>query len=152
MAVATVEELRRSLFEAYDGFADQRLKDLGRDSPFIVDDRAKGDYDARGKLFLWFCQILAQVETPERVRLMFWGGTPESKAVSAWFEAHGAHRSNVGLEVIITPANVADLDELAEAFRAIIKSRYEVNAYKYVVPRVAKSVRKFREVLSQAWA
>lgn len=152
MAVASVEELRGFIFKAYDGFADKRLKDLGRDAPFIVDDRAKGDYDAQGRLFLWFCQIQVRVETPDRVRLTFRGGTPESDAVSAWFQAHGAHYSNAGLEVAITPANVAELEALAKTFLAITKSRYEVKAYKFVVPRVAKSVRKLRDVLGHVWA
>ena len=152
MPVGHVEELRGVLFEAYDGFGDKRLKDLGRDAPFIVDDRAKGDLDAKGNLFLWFCQIWIHVEAPDRVRVTLRGGVPEGTAVTEWFQAHGAKHSNFGLEVIITPANVGDLEALAKAFLAITKSKYEVKAYKYVVPRVAISLRKLRDVLGHAWA
>lgn len=152
MPVGSVEELRGVLFDAYDGFGDKRLKDLGRDTPFIVDDRGKGDLDAQGHLFLWFCQIWAQVEAPDRVRVTLRGGVPDGAAAAQWFQAHDAHHSNFGLEVIITPANAADLETLAKSFLAITKSRYEVKAYKYVVPRVAKSLRKLRDVLGHAWA
>ena len=152
MPVGSVEELRSVLFDAYDGFGDKRLKDLGRDAPFIVDDRGKGDLDAQGHLFLWFCQIWALVEAPDRVRVTLRGGVPEGAAAAHWFQAHGAHHSNFGLEVVITPANVGELEALAKSFLAITKSRYEVKAYKYVVPRVAKSLRKLRDVLGQAWA
>jgi len=152
MAVGSVEELRGVLFKAYDGFGDKRLKDLERDAPFIVDDRGKGDLDAQGHLFLWFCQIWAQVEAPDRVRVTLRGGVPEGVAVAAWFQAHGAQHNNFGLGVVITPANVGDLEPLAKSFLAITKSRYEVKAYKFVVPRVAKSLRKLRDVLGHAWA
>lgn len=45
-----------------------------------------------------------------------------------------------------------DLDDLAKAFQAITKSKYDVKAYKYVVPRVAASLRQLRQVLAKAWA
>lgn len=152
MPVGSMEELRGVLFGAYDGFADKRLKDLGRDEPFIVDDRGKGDLDAQGRLFLWFCQILVRVEAPDRVRVILRGDVPEGAGVKEWFQAHSAQHSNFGLEVVLTPADVGDLDALAKAFLAITKSRYEVKSYKYVVPRVAKSLRRLREVLTEAWA
>lgn len=152
MAVVSEVVLRQVLFDAYEGFGDKRLKDLKRDAPFIVDGRGSGDYDARGQLFLWFCQILARVEAPDRIRLSFRGGVPQSKTVANWFEAHGAEKTNFGTEVLLTPENVDDLSKLAQAFSAIIKTRYEVSAYKYVVPRVATSVLKLKGVLSQAWS
>ncbi len=56
MAVGSVEELRGVLFKAYDGFGDKRLTDLGRDAPFILDDRGKGDLDAQGHLSCGFAR------------------------------------------------------------------------------------------------
>ena len=152
MAVASAEELRGVLFKAYDGFADKRLKDLGRDAPFIVDDRSQRDEDAQGHLFLWFCQILASAEGADQVRLTFRGGVPEAPAVAEWFDAHGGQHTNVGLEVTLTPANLGDLHALAKAFSAITRGRYEVKAYKYVVPRTVKSLRRLHDVLAGAWS
>ena len=76
----------------------------------------------RDHLFLWVCQIWAQVEASDRVRVTLRGGVREGAAVTEWFQAHGAQHSNFGLEVIITPLNVGDLEALAKSFLAITKS------------------------------
>jgi hypothetical protein len=74
--MTTKLELKKMLFEAYGGFADKRLKNLERDAAFVIDDRSDGDYDARGQLFLWFCQIFATVEDGDSVEVEFRGGVP----------------------------------------------------------------------------
>jgi len=152
MAMESTEALRGVLFEAYDGFADKRLKDLTRDAPFIVDDRSRRDEDAQGRLFSWFCQMLVEADAPDHVRLVLRGEVPEGAAVDAWFQAHGARRGRLGLEVDLTPANVADLPNLSSAFASIMRAPYDVKAYKYVVPRVAGSLMRLHKVLSGAWA
>ena len=151
MPVNSTRELKQRLFDAYGGFADKRYRDIDREAPFIVDDRTKGDLDARGHLFLWFCQMFATVTAPDRVHLLLRGGTPENKAVAAWFESHGAERIAGGIGFDIVPDTIADLEDLAQRFESIIRSRYDTKAYKYVVPRVAASVRRLRDVLDEAW-
>lgn len=151
MPVQNARELKAALFEAYGGFADKRIKKLEHDAPFIVDDRGEGDYDARGQLFLWFCLIFAQVEAPDRVKLTLRGGVPENGAVEAWFDDFGAARGNQGIELTLKPDNIGDLVELEKRIGAIIKVRYKVPAYKYVVPRVVRSLKRLRKVLVAAW-
>jgi hypothetical protein len=147
----TKHELKEHLFDAYDGFADKRYKKIEHDAPFIVDDRGKGDLDARGHLFLSFCQMFATVEDGERVRISLHGGTPQSANVTQWYVEHGADKQKSGVNFDITPENVDDLLDLAKRFSDIIKRRYDTPAYKYVVPRVSASLIKLHDVLSSAW-
>lgn len=145
-------ELKQCLFDAYDGFADKRYKDISRDSPFIVDDRGEGDYDAKGRLFLWFCQMFATVKNADTVHLWLRGGTPVSDDVTAWFKAHNAEPEADGVGFDLRPDTVADLEDLAVRFEGIIRKRYDTKAYKYVVPRVAASLRSLQDVLEAAWS
>jgi len=153
--VTTKTEIKKTLFDEYDGFADKRYKKIENDAPFIVDDRHRGDYDARGQLFLWFCQMFAFVEDANTVRLSLVGGVPQSSAVSDWYEAHGAEEQVVGVnhrvEISLTPDNIGDLPDLANSFAAITKRRYSVPAYKYVVPRTRSSLLRLHKVLSTTW-
>lgn len=148
-------ELKGLLFEAYGGFADKRYKKLEKDAPFIVDDRRQGDYDARSQLFLWFCQMFAYVEGADTVRLSLIGGVPQSDAVSQWYAEHGVEEQatnfKYSVEIDVTPDNLDDLPDLANRFAAIIKRRYGVPAYKYVVPRTRDSLLRFHGVLSTVW-
>lgn len=151
MPVQTALELKAILFQAYDGFADKRIKNLERDEPFIVDDRNRGDYDARNQLFLWFCSMFVTVEAADRVSLTLRGGVPTSDAVNVWIEAN-AVVDNHGVTLTIDPATLNRLTELADLFSAIIRRRYDVKAYKYVVPRTADSLARLHGVLTGAWS
>ncbi|MFN3778543.1 MAG: hypothetical protein ACK4SI_06035 [Brevundimonas aurantiaca] len=152
MSVQTAEELKAIFFDAYDGFADKRLKDISRDAPFIVDDRNKSDFDARGQLFMWFCQMFVTVEASHRVRLSLRGGVPKSAGVTAWLREQRAEQTNFGTEFVITPENLKALDDLIIRFADITKKRYDTKAYKFVVPRVYKSLGVLKKVLEAAWA
>lgn len=77
---------------------------------------------------------------------------PEGPTISDWFQVHGVQRTNFGHEIKLTPANIAELSDLASAFAAITRKPYEVRAYKFVVPRVASSLRHLQAVLAGAWA
>lgn len=148
-------ELKKLLFDAYGGFADKRIKKLEREAPFIIDDRSERDLDAKGNLFLWFCQMFATVEDGERVVIELRGGVPHSAAVSDWYAAHGGEESPGDYQsyasFVVTPEMVGDLPDLAQRFAAVTKSRYPVKAWKYVVPRTADSLTKLHGVLSTAW-
>lgn len=152
MAVQSANELKQVLFDEYDGFADKRLKRIENDAPFIVDDRTGHDQDARGRLFLWFCQMFAEVVSETEIRLTLYGGVPRGHEVDAWLEAHQVDVNNRGVTVSVTPDNVEDLADLAASFRKIIARRYDTPAYKYVVPRTADSLRRLQEILTEAWA
>lgn len=152
MPVATELELKQRLFDAYGGFADRRVRKIDRSAPFIVDDRADRDLDARKQLFSWFCQMFTTVKAADRVQLHFRGGIPQSDAVDAWFAAHNAESTGGGIAFDVQPETLAALEDLAQAFEAIIRGRYDTPAYKYVVPRVAGSIRHLHDLLKAAWA
>jgi hypothetical protein len=150
--VQTADDLKAVLFDAYDGFGDKRYKDKTRDLPFIVDDRTEGDTDARGQLFLWFCQIFVNVEAADRVKVSLRGGVPESAGVAAWLADHGAEQTNFGTQILITPQNIDSLDDLISRFAAITKKPYDTRAYKFVVPRLCHSLKQLKKVLVGAWS
>jgi hypothetical protein len=152
MPVNSTRELKQQLFDAYGGFADKRYHDIERDAPFIVDDRTERDRDSRGQLFLWFCQMFVTVRAKDRIHLLLRGGTPESDAVTQWIDAHGAEREAGGIGFDILPGTLADLEDLAQRFEAVIRRRYETKAYKHVVPRLAASLRRLRKILDAAWS
>jgi len=153
MAVKSLDDLKKVLFDAYDGFADKRIKKLDKGMYFIVDDRDDGDEDARGELFLWFCQIGLKVEAVDAVTITLRGGVPESPRVAQWLEKMGAQKTAFAIEVPIQRGQEAQLAGLADAFRAITRrgARYDVKAYKYVCPRAAGALENLAKVLHAAW-
>lgn len=154
MAAATTQALKKVLFEAYEGFADKRIKNLDKSDRFIVDDRGSGDYDARHELFLWFCQIIVDTVDAETIVVTYRGDVPTSPAVAAWFEGHGAVDTPFGRQVTIKRGGQTDLTALAQAIAAIVASgaRYPVRSWKYVCPRTAASTHRLAKVLDAAWA
>lgn len=154
MAVKSANALKQVLFDAYGGFADKRFKNLDKGRLFIIDDRGPGDEDAAGKLFLWFCQIFAEVIDQHTVKITMRGGVPDGPLVAKWFAEHGAEKTNFGREFTVRRGEEAGLAELAAAFRAIVRpgARYPVKSYKFVCPRIAASLDRLRDVLSKAWS
>ena len=63
-----MSELKAVLFEAYDGFADKRVKNLDKSSTFLVDDRDPGVIGAHKKPLSWFCQIYAHAIADDELR------------------------------------------------------------------------------------
>jgi hypothetical protein len=153
MAVQSVNDLKRIMFDAYSGFADKRIKNLGKGIFFVVDGRRSGDFDARGDLFLWFCQIGLKVEDRDTVTLTLRGGVPESARVKELLAAMGAKQTAFATEVEIPRGRESTILELATAFRAITSpgARYGIKAYKYVCPRAASSLASLANILHEAW-
>lgn len=60
-----MSQLKKSLFAAYNGFADKRIKNLSKSTTFIVDDRTQSDLAADKTLFLWFCSVFVDVITEQ---------------------------------------------------------------------------------------
>jgi hypothetical protein len=149
----TKTNLKQSLFDAYDGFGDKRLKKIENEAPFIVDDRGPGDYGADKQLFVWFCQIFVEVIDGDCLRVTIRGGLPASVDVDEWFAAHDAEESAGGRLFNIHAGEQTELLELASRIEAIVApgKKYTVRAYKYVCPRVAGSLRRLHEVLQTQW-
>ncbi|MBN9674664.1 hypothetical protein [Salipiger bermudensis] len=148
-------ELKRVFFEAYDGFADKRYKKLENNQPFIVDDRSRGDHDAQGQLFLWFCMIFAEVLDGDRIRVKLGGGVPQSARVSQWIAEHGGEieEGHIGYsaDFEVSEENLDDLLDLADRVGAIIRGHYDTPAYKYVVPRTQASLLRLHDLLAEVW-
>lgn len=153
MAVQSTRDLKQILFNAYGGFADKRIKNLDKGTLFIVDDRTPSDDDAAGKLFLWFCQILAEVIDGDTVKVILRGDVPEGPLVAKWFEQHGSAKSNFGLEFVVRRGTEAELGGLVASFRAIVRpgATYPVKSYKYVCPRTADAIERLQHLLETTW-
>lgn len=154
MAVESAKALKQLFFDAYGGFSDKRIKNLDKGRLFIVDDRQRKDEDAAGHLFLWFCQIFAEVVDRDAIKITMHGDVPNSPQVAKWFADNGAENSNFGLKFIVKRGEEDRLKNLASAFRAIVRpgARYSVKSYKHVCPRVAASLLRVQHTLSEAWS
>ncbi|MBN9206676.1 hypothetical protein [Methylibium petroleiphilum] len=151
-----MQHLKKALFEAYDGFADKRIKDLEKSALFIVDGRGPGDYAADKSLFLWFCAVHVEVKSETQVVVRLSGGVPTSPGVKAWAKENGAKIQTTPvatLSVAVAKGSESILDSLASAIRAITAPgvKYSVAAYKYVCPRTAATLKELSAVLQAAW-
>jgi|HubBroStandDraft_1064217.scaffolds.fasta_scaffold37320_3 hypothetical protein len=150
-------QLKKILYEEYEGFADKRIKHLDRGSMFIVDDRTPGDSGADKKLFLWFCSIFAEVISGSEVKIALRGGVPTGASVNSWIARNKkrlAVQPNGELSFTIKRGQEQKLIELGDAIITIVAggNRYAVNAYKYVCPRTARSLKRLATTLGRAWA
>lgn len=152
--MTTKNEMKRALFDAYDGFAEKRLKNIENDAPFIVDDRSSGDFGADKQLFLWFCQMFVEVNSGDCIQVTMRGGLPDSADVAAWFDTIGAQDDARGKTFEIGVGQQDALLDLADRMEAIIApgKRYPVAAYKYVCPRTAGSLRRMHSVIDKVWS
>lgn len=151
MPIQNTNELKALLFEAYGGYADRGHRHSSHDLSFTIDDRAALDYDAGGDLFYWFCKMSVHIEAADRALLSLRGGVPVSPKVDALLKKAGATRTETGFEIVLTPENLGFIDALIKTFSAIIKRKYRVKAYKYVVPRVCNSLTELKGILAGAW-
>lgn len=76
----TMRALKRILLDAYDGFADKRIKNLDKSSTFIVDDCNDSDIGANRKLLSYFCMIFADVKSNEKITVRLSGNVPVGKS------------------------------------------------------------------------
>lgn len=149
--------LKEVLFAEYDGFSNKTYKNLDKYSKFIADDRTESDVGADRQLFASFCSIFVDVAASERVTVTLYGGIPQGPAVKQWLKGNGVKSSKVprGEHLVfdVTPTTVDSLLTLATAMTSITApgANYPVKAYKYSVPRTAKSLRRLHGVLDKHW-
>lgn len=145
--------LKRHLFDAYDGFADKRIKNLAKSNRFIVDDRGPNDVGADKNLYPWFCLMFVEVTGPTTIELRMHGGVPFSDEIAAWLdEGNGTTEPNGSMKLPVTVGEQDRLRHLARLVKHIVApgQRYPVSAYKYVCPRVAKSLEHLADVVASA--
>lgn len=148
-----LDDLRALLWAEY---GDGKRVNLAKKRSFVIDDRQPRDYDAQKKLFLWFCAMDVTADSPDEVCLHLRGGVPWSDVIAEWLECHGAVVRGEPVEFVslkINSSNTERLEELAGLIEAVLRRgrRYEVAAWKYVVPRTASSLRRLRSLLSTWW-
>lgn len=145
--------LRDFLFKKYGNVTGKRLKELAAKGVFIIDDRQPKDKDAKGELFLWFCSMSVQVIDNEQLRIHLYGGVPHNPEFDQYITdqkgqfKHGEIRSDMSIHIPISETN--NIRELARRMQTIIRGRYEVSSYKYVVPRTAASLLRLAEYLDE---
>lgn len=143
--------LKSSLFEAFGGFADKRIKNLAKADYFLCYDHDAAPKDAQGKLFLWFCPIGLRAIAGDLVHIHMGKAMPRNIEVDAWWDANTV-AGQYGQKIVpVTPATIGKLGELASLIAAITKKPYSVKAYKYVCPEVAEVLRLTEQRLREIW-
>ena len=153
---SSVPELKKVLFDAYDGFSDKRIKNLEKGDTFIVDDRSDDDFDAKGRLYLWFCQVLVTVLNEGEIKITFRGQLPMSEAVQDWLDWHLAIEEETkphSWHVNLQRGEQFTLRDLASEIISIVNSgeRYDEKAYKFVCPRLENTLLNLLSVLDRVW-
>ena len=152
-----MSELKRVLFNAYNGFADKRITRLESGTVFLVDDRDPGVIGADRTPLSWFCPMHVTVTRAEELTVRL-GNAPLNDKIVRWAEKNGAKlETSIKpiLEFKVERGQQVLLIELATLMRAIVARgapRYEFKHYKYSCPRVAGSLEKLKTILDEAWA
>lgn len=145
--------LKDFLFKKYGNVTGKLLKELSAKGVFIVDDRGPRDKDSRGKLFPWFCSMSVKATGNEQLIIHLYGSVPHSSEFEKYIlEQNGKwERGELesNLSIRISSSETSSLRELASRMQTILRGRYEVPSYKYVVPRTAASLIRLAEYLDE---
>lgn len=150
--MATTNEVKQAFLDEYGHFANKAIKKLESGNYFHVDDRSMGDYDARKKLYNWFCTVNVTVIAGDRVYVHISQNMPKNPAVQAWWAENSVPGEHDIPRLELAPGDQHKLEELAYLMGAIIKKRYEVSSYKHVVPRTTGTLMRLKKVLDKVWA
>jgi hypothetical protein len=118
-----VPELKAVLFDAYNRFADKRVKNLDKASTFLVDDRDPGVIGADKRPLSWFCQIYAHAIADDQLRVTL-TNAPLSEKIVEWAAKKGGtvkHAIMPILDLTVPRGKQGRLDELASLMRAIVE-------------------------------
>ncbi len=146
--------LTAHLFQCYGAFSDRRIKKVSKGKRFIGDTRANGGIASDGSLFGWFCGIMVEVESDEKVTVTLSGSIPTSSAVDRLYALLGALPNDQPFNLSIKPTDISTLKQLAEEIEKIVAPgcRYKEAGYKYMCPRTADSLRVLAGYLETFWA
>lgn len=151
-----MNELKKTLFDNYDGFADKRIKNLDSGNLFIIDDRTEKDIGADKQLFPYFCLMFAEVQSDGTIKIILRGNVPMGPLVKKWISENNCEFIKApqgSLSFVVEKGETKTLTDLAKAFHAIVAhgKRNKISNYKIVCPRTVKSLLKLRGVLSNHW-
>lgn len=150
--MATINEVKQAFLDEYGHFANKTIKKLESGNFFHVDDRSMGDYDARKKLYPWFCTVDVTVAAGDKVYVHISQNVPKNPAVQAWWAENTVPGQHDIPRLELAPGDQHKLEDLAALIDAIIKRRYDVPSYKHVVPRTTDTLRRLKKVLDKIWA
>lgn len=144
-------DLKEALYKEFK----QPIKRRSKNSHIVIDDRSERDRGSDGQLYSWFCQIFAEVVDPKTVSVSLRGNVPIGPAVKDWLSLHKvAEPEGEGNLVFgVTSTDVKKLKTLSQAVRSIVQrgAKYSVPSYKYVCPRVARTLDRLYTVLRTYW-
>jgi hypothetical protein len=148
-----VNRLKQALFDEFDGFSDKRIKDITASSTFIIDDRKEGDLGANKQLKSYFCQVFAEVRDGDTVEVILRGNLPDSKGVRKRVDEIDGEFTDSEIKFLVTKNELYGLARIGQSIASIVApgNRYQVASYKYVCPRVAKSLKRLKLTLSSVW-
>ncbi|MDE2464987.1 MAG: hypothetical protein KGO02_14895 [Alphaproteobacteria bacterium] len=162
MTVDDLRPLKQALLDEYGHFADRRLKNIDKGSRFIIDDRDGGgpSFGADGTPYGWFCEMFADVETAQPLKVTIKGPLPTGDAVIAWMKANGSnfvedrYSFRDSRIFVVTPTDKDKLLSLAKALESLIANsgqKRERSDY-FVCPRIAASLRRLHQLLDRQWS
>lgn len=153
MTNASTTQLKQALFDAYDGFADKRIKNLASGNRFIVDGRTRSDLASDGNVYGWFCSIFVEVLDGSKIEMTI-VNIPTSDRVTDWLAKHSKANVRFGHRIEISAGEQDILLDLANHLTDITRPgrRYETAYYKHSVPRAAGALRRLHTVLAKVWA
>lgn len=151
-----MSELKKTLYDAFGGFADKRIKNLDRGDTFIIDDRSSTDIGADKQLYSYFCLMFATVLDETHLQVMLRGNIPRNEEVDAWLKANNAEimeTPQTSATFIVESGSQSNLLGLADAIASIVApgKRYPIANYKYVCPRTPGSLERLKSALDVAW-
>jgi hypothetical protein len=161
MSIEELRDLKQVFLSEYGYSSDRMARDVDKRDLFVVDDRKgrSSDFKADGQLNGWFCEVLAELESPYEITVVLRGGIPIGQKVKAWVAAEGVRivkEQNGFRDMVafpVAPSETIKLLGLAEAIEAVVApgARYADPTWKTVCPRTAASLRRLYETLSRAW-
>ncbi|WP_343611142.1 hypothetical protein [Novosphingobium sp.] len=152
MQTPEIHLLKQALLEAYETFADKRIKNIDRGQRFIVDLRTSNDIASDGSPYGWFCSMFLDVNDAHNVTLRIIN-IPSSPSVADWLEKNARPAGQFAYQATFSKGEEVKLLDLARSVDAITARgrRYDVPSYKYAVPRVVEALQVLYRALASGW-
>lgn len=149
-------QLKRLLVDEFSGFSSNVVKRLAPEPILVVDDRNADDYNARNVLSPWFCKVLVEVASNDKIIVKLSAEMPVDAKIKRWGLSHRwfvEEDSGLILEGTLKPGQQEQLIELAKQFENIVfrGRRDPVPNHKHTCARTAATLRRLAQTLAKAW-
>jgi hypothetical protein len=161
MSIEELRSLKGAFLKEYDHFADRRIKNIDKGSRFIIDDRETAPSFGAGNIpYGWFCQIFADVDSPDAIQVTLYGELPLGPSVNEWIACNDVSEANTRVAMgatrkfTVRPTELNKLLSLAVALQALVTKGTirRPNSDYHVCPRMAACLLRVHSVLARHWS